>query len=235
MQLLAVPDREEQLWAIDVHVGLERVACSFLMFSCLVGGEVDLFLGKYFAGFSEEDFELGEEYYEDRITNIISATNPVAVRSIEAPFPLLTDAPSREVSRRFEDFNKYAERCFAYIFHAEHSEVTCFNVADLMKSFRLKNLVYSIDSRNGPVFSIHGRAAGIGVMGIGQDRLESIKALSKVFSFFLQVGGPPPPVALQYTGKEAECNLPQIVAKLKQLYMQLDRRTNKWRRIFLDL
>lgn len=188
--------------------------------------------GKYFIEFAEEEdtFSMVEDVFADDFTNLLTTTNPRPPPKFH-PFPgLLTHF---EASMCFEDFNKYDERVFATLWRLEHPEIRELSLAGFYRMARLELAVYNVEARKGSIFQIYNVPACkyLGVISVGSSRKDSVKALTEIFSFIIQVAGPSPaPVTTFREPPTEQFNLTDAMTRVRTISIQLDKleKQGKW-------
>ena len=197
------------------------------MFHILVGGFSDMFTGKYYIEFEEQEdeFTIVEDLFGDGLTNLLTTSKPARNRSKYAQSELikLEDSP---LVKNFEDFNKFDERCFFFCWHVEHPELSDLSIGGLFHMCRLESITYSLETCKGSVFTIYDVLAShhFGIMGIGNNRQDSIRVVSETFSFILQQAGPPPQVQTSFKPPAREdFNLNELITKVKSIHKTLEK------------
>ena len=197
------------------------------MFHVLVGGFGDMNTGKYYLEFEEQEdeFTIIEDLFGDNLTNLLTTSKPTRNRNGYTKCTLIQPGILSH-SKNFEDFNKFDERCYFFCWHVEHPDLKDLSIGGLFHMCRLESMTYSIETCKGSVFSIYDILSShhFGIMGIGNNRQDSIRVLSETFTFILQQAGPPPqPINSFKPPAKEDFNLNELITKVKSIHKTLEK------------
>ncbi|OMJ95267.1 hypothetical protein SteCoe_1483 [Stentor coeruleus] len=232
IEFVAFPDPYNQgglpvYWGIDIRLNFGVIASSYFMFHVLVGGFLENASGKYYIEFEEQEdeFNIIEDVFGDNFTNLLTTSNPSRSRNEYTRCKLIKEDVDK-YERNVEDFNKFDERCYLFCWHVEHPDLRDLSIGGLFHMCRLESMTYSLETCKGSMFSIYEKLSShhFGIMGIGNNRQDSIRVLSETFSFILQQAGPPPqpPTSFKMPKKE-DYNLNELITKVKSIHKTLEK------------
>jgi hypothetical protein len=232
IELVAFPDPFNDgglpvYWGIDIRLNVGIVISSYFMFHTLVGGFVEPNSGKYYIEFEEQEdeFTIVEDLFGDNFTNLLTTSKPTRARNFYEK-PRMIKGEGQEDEKNVEDFNKFDERCYFLCWHIEHPDLKDLSIGGLFHMCRLESMTYSLETCKGAVFTIYEILAShhFGILGIGNNRQDSIRVLSETFTFILQQAGPPPqpPTAFKAPAKE-DYNLNELITKVKSIHKTLEK------------
>lgn len=232
IELVAFPDPYNDgglpvYWGIDIRLNVGIIASSYYMFHTLVGGFVESASGKYYIEFEEQEdeFTIVEDLFGDNFTNLLTTSKPIRNRS-EYSKPKLIKGYNEEDDKNVEDFNKFDERCFFLCWHIEHPDLNELSIGGLFHMCRLESITYSLETCKGAVFNIYETLSEhhFGILGIGNNRQDSIRVLSETFTFILQQAGPPPQPSTGFKAPaKEEYNLNELITKVKSIHKTLEK------------
>ncbi|OMJ91920.1 hypothetical protein SteCoe_5482 [Stentor coeruleus] len=232
IELVAFPDPYVDgglpvYWGIDIRLNLGIITSAYFMFNVLVGGFVEGSSGKYYIEFEEheDEFAVVEDLFGDDFTNFLTTTKPMRMRNEYILNKVINDQDQEE-DKNVEDFNKFDERCFLFCWHVEHPDLSDLSIGGLFHMTRLESMTYSIETCKGAAFTIYEKLTNyhFGIMGIGNNRQDSIRVLSETFSFILQQAGPPPQPPSSFKPPPCEdYNLNELITKVKSVHKTLEK------------
>jgi hypothetical protein len=242
IELIAFPDPYNDgglpiYWGIGIKLAIGIITSSYLMFHVLVGGTYDILSGKYYIEFEEQEdeFTIVEDLFGDNLTNLLTTSKPTRNRSKYAE-PSVIKLDNSYQTKNFEDFNKFDERCYFFCWHVEHPDLRDLSIGGLFHMCRLESMTYSLETCKGSVFSIYETLDShhFGIMGIGNNRQDSIRVLSETFTFILQQAGPPPQPSLTFKPPPREdVNLNELITKVKSIHKTLEKISKSGKKNYL--
>ena len=232
IELVAFPDPFNDgglpvYWGIGIRLNVGVIMSSYFMFHTLVGGFVEQNSGKYYIEFEEQEdeFTIVEDLFGDNFTNLLTTSKPTRMRTEYTKHKMIKGS-NQEDEKNVEDFNKFDERCYFLCWHIEHPDLKDLSIGGLFHMCRLESMTYSLETCKGSVFTIYEILSShhFGILGIGNNRQDSIRVLSETFTFILQQAGPPPqpPTAFKAPAKE-DYNLNELITKVKSIHKTLEK------------
>ena len=202
-------------WAVDLSLGMTRLASSYIYFHFLMGGNMDPTTGKYFMKCVEEEEEERQETKQGE-GNIYHMKDQFRILLKETE--LFSKLPATYTGENliFHDFNLYDVREYLLCWEMWHPDLVILDLKTFFHLCRYEGISYDLEHGKGITFLIYDllRYGYLGSMCISSTRDDLLKMTSQMFSFLVQHAGPAPPVELEYTGKEYR-PLSELIIKIR--------------------